>query len=88
MNRNTIDWHGSICAVVTPFAENGEIDYKLYDRNIELLLEDGVHAIVVAGCTGEAWALTAEEKIALSKRTVSLVNKKVPVIDKNNRYVS
>lgn len=80
MNRNSVDWHGSICAVVTPFTKTGEIDTKLFDENVELILSEGVHAIVVSGCTGEAWAMSAEEKLSLAKRTVEIVNHKVPVI--------
>lgn len=80
MNRDSVNWHGSICAVVTPFTIDGRIDWARYDENVQLLLSEGVHAIVVAGCTGEAWALTDEEKLQLSRRTVEIVGHKIPVI--------
>ena len=80
MDRNSVDWHGSICAVVTPFTKDGALDLEAYDSNVERLLGEGVHGIVVSGCTGEAWALSAQEKLLLSKRTVELVARRVPVI--------
>ncbi len=80
MDRNSVNWHGSVCAVVTPFTETGELDLAAYDRNVELILADGAHAVVVTGCTGEAWALTPEEKTKLARRTVAIVERRVPVI--------
>jgi 4-hydroxy-tetrahydrodipicolinate synthase len=55
-------WRGSWPAVVTPFFEDGSIDESGFRRNIRLLIDDGVHGIVVAGTTGEYWALDDEER--------------------------
>ena len=55
-------WRGSWPAVVTPFSEDGSIDEAAFRQNIRMLIEDRVHGIVVAGTTGEYWALDDEER--------------------------
>ncbi|MDP7667719.1 MAG: dihydrodipicolinate synthase family protein [Rhodospirillales bacterium] len=80
MDRNSVDWHGSLPAVVTPFDAGGNIDGKAFRRNIELLIGEGVHGVVVSGCTGEFWAMTADERKRLFKLGVEAAAGKVPVI--------
>lgn len=58
---------GVCTAIVTPFLDN-KINYPLLERLIEHQIHTGVEAIVLAGTTGEAPALTDEEKIELFKR--------------------
>ena len=56
---------GYFPAVVTPFDSAGAIDEAAFRRNIQLLINDGVHGIVVCGTTGEYWSLTREERMLL-----------------------
>lgn len=65
MDRNSVDWKGNLCAVVTPFNRDGSIDEKAFKENIQLLVSEGVIGVVVAGCTGEFWALTEDERLHL-----------------------
>lgn len=65
MDRNTVNWKGNLCAVVTPFNRDGSIDSAAFTRNIEILVEEGVDGVVIAGCTGEFWALTDTERVQL-----------------------
>ncbi|WP_188454337.1 4-hydroxy-tetrahydrodipicolinate synthase [Virgibacillus oceani] len=69
-----------LTAMVTPFDDQGNIDYKQTEILIEYLLNNGTEGLVVAGTTGESPALTTEEKISLFKHVVKVVNKRVPVI--------
>ncbi len=62
MDRNSIDWHGSLPAMTTPFDREGRIDETSFCRNLDRLLAGGATGIVVGGCTGEFWALTHEER--------------------------
>ena len=52
-------------ALVTFFDEDGGVDMGATTRHAEHLVERGVRAVVVAGSTGEASTLSAEERIAL-----------------------
>ncbi|MBT6030682.1 MAG: 4-hydroxy-tetrahydrodipicolinate synthase, partial [Crocinitomicaceae bacterium] len=51
-------------ALVTPFSENGNIDYAGLQRLIELQLNGGTDYLVVHGTTGESVTLSADEKKA------------------------
>ena len=70
MDRNSVKWWGPIPAIVTPFDDRGAIDEKLLARNIDILMSKGATGIVIGGCTGEFWALSMEERIALFKMGV------------------
>ena len=54
---------GSIMtAMVTPFDQNGDIDYPATKNLINHLLANGTEALVIAGTTGESPTLTAKKK--------------------------
>lgn len=65
MNDGKVDWRGNLPAVVTPFTADHEIDERRFAENVEWLLGEGADGVVVTGCTGEAWSLTAEERLRL-----------------------
>ncbi|WP_208590937.1 4-hydroxy-tetrahydrodipicolinate synthase [Gracilibacillus suaedae] len=69
-----------LTAMVTPFDQNGDIDYGKTERLINYLLQNGTDALVVAGTTGESPTLSKEEKLSLIKFTVKTVNGRVPII--------
>ncbi|REB07106.1 4-hydroxy-tetrahydrodipicolinate synthase [Sporosarcina sp. BI001-red] len=69
-----------ITAMVTPFDEQGEIDFIATRNLINHLLESGSDGLVVAGTTGESPTLTFEEKVNLFEFTVQVVAGRVPVI--------
>lgn len=71
---------GSGVAIVTPFLENGEIDYHTYEQLLEFQIAEGTDAIVVAGTTGESATLSDKEQIELIKFSVEKIGKRVPVI--------
>lgn len=80
MNNGKCDWQGNFVAVVTPFGETGEIDEAAFSENIGLLVSEGAEGIIVSGCTGEAWALAPDERVALFRRALRTVDGAVPVI--------
>ena len=67
-------------AMVTPFQQDGNIDYKATEALIEHLLSTGTDSLVVCGTTGESPTLTTSEKLELIQFVVEKVNKRVPVI--------
>lgn len=70
---------GSIPALITPF-RNGEIDWPAFDAFVEWQIEQGSHALVPCGTTGESPTLSHDEHKALVKRCVEITNKRIPVI--------
>jgi 4-hydroxy-tetrahydrodipicolinate synthase len=71
---------GIIPPAITPFHEDGSIDWKGFDTVLEHLLASGVHGIIIGGTTGEYYAQSSEERIALIKRGREVIGKKVPLI--------
>jgi 4-hydroxy-tetrahydrodipicolinate synthase len=71
---------GSLVAIVTPFNENGQVDFQAYEKLVDMHLKRGTNGIVVAGTTGESAALTEEEYASLIRFTVKKVNGEIPVI--------
>ncbi len=69
-----------ITAMVTPFDEQGDIDYTAAETLIEHLLATGTDTLVVAGTTGESPTLTAQEKTELIRFAVQAAAGRVPVI--------
>lgn len=66
--------------MVTPFDSKGNIDFEKTTQLIEHLIGTGTDSLVVAGTTGESPTLTSEEKVALFRHTVKIVNGRIPVI--------
>jgi 4-hydroxy-tetrahydrodipicolinate synthase len=71
---------GSITALATPFTGAGEIDFPAWQRLLDMQLAGGTQALVVAGSTGEAAALTDAEYGQLLQAAVRHVQGRVPVL--------
>ena len=54
-----------ITAMVTPFAEDGSVNYAVAERLAAHLAENGSDGIVVCGTTGESPTLTWDEEYEL-----------------------
>jgi len=52
-------------AITTPFDDNGKIDERELGDVIDRHLALGATGVVVGGCTGEFWAMSAEERARL-----------------------
>ena len=71
---------GSITALATPFAADGVLDLSAWRRLLVQQLEAGTQAVVVAGSTGEAAALTDEEYDTLLRVAVEQLAGRIPVL--------
>ena len=69
-----------ITAMVTPFTEDGRVDYDVAEKLAVHLLENGTDSIVVCGTTGESPTLTWQEEHDLFKVVKSAVGDKGKVI--------
>ncbi len=71
---------GTYTAIVTPFNENGDVDFDNFEKLIEFQIENGVEGIVVGGSTGENFALSHKEKTALLVKAVAIAKGKIAII--------
>lgn len=69
-----------LTAMVTPFDEEGNIDFQATKTLVNYLIANGTDGLVVAGTTGESPTLTTEEKSDLFKFVVGVVDGRIPVI--------
>ena len=69
-----------LTAMVTPFNADGSVNYEKAADLAEWLIDNGSDGLVVAGSTGEAATMSAEEKLELFRVVVNRINKRVPVI--------
>jgi len=73
-------WMGIYPALLTPFKENGDIDFDMFKKNLLAQLDAGVHGLVLAGSLGEASTLSTAEKYELLKFAKETVGDDYPVI--------
>ena len=83
MDRSSVDWHGYIPAMVTPFARDGDLDRDGFSQLLEWLIGEGMHGIVVAGSSGEWFSLDPDERIELfsgARAVLALVDATDPLV--------
>jgi 4-hydroxy-tetrahydrodipicolinate synthase len=71
---------GTGVALVTPFDEDGGIDFESLQRLINFVIEGGVNYVVTLGTTGETPTLSKDEKKEIINQTFSFVAGRVPVV--------
>lgn len=71
---------GAGVAIVTPFHEDGSVNYEKFADLIEFQIAGGTDAIIVCGTTGEASTLSHEEHLDVIKYCVEVVAGRIPVV--------
>ena len=71
---------GSAVALITPFDENGNVNFDKIKELVDFQIENGTDAIVACGTTGEASTMNDEEHLAAIKAIIDAADKRVPVI--------
>ncbi|GER22513.1 4-hydroxy-tetrahydrodipicolinate synthase [Zafaria cholistanensis] len=69
-----------LTAMVTPFGENGEVDYDSAAALASKLVDDGCDGLVVTGTTGETSTLTDEENLGMFRAVVEAVGGRAKVL--------
>lgn len=74
------DFGRVITAMVTPFHEDGSVNYEGAAELARHLVANGSDGLVVAGSTGEAATMTAEEKLKLFEVVLEAVGDRASII--------
>lgn len=80
MSKAHSKFRGTGVAIITPFKNDGSVDYKQLEKVVQHIIKGKCEYIVVLGTTGESVTLSKDEKKAVVKCVVKSVNKKVPVV--------
>ena len=66
--------------IVTPMHDDFSTNHEALADTVELLIDGGVNGIVVAGTTGEYYAQTMDERMALMREVHGLIGGRVPLV--------
>ena len=75
-----MDFGRLLTAMVTPFLDNGEVDYAEVKRLAVHLIENGNDSILVCGTTAETPTLTHEEKVNIVKTVKEAVGERAKIV--------
>ncbi|HJC04582.1 MAG TPA: 4-hydroxy-tetrahydrodipicolinate synthase [Candidatus Enterocloster excrementipullorum] len=73
-------FEGAGVALITPFKDNGEINYEKLEEILEEQIAGGTDAIVACGTTGEASTMTHEEHLDVIRFACEKVKGRIPVV--------
>jgi len=73
-------FHGTGVALVTPFKEDGAVDFDGLKRLINHMVDGGVDYLVSLGTTGESSTLTKQEKLAVWAFTAEVNAGRLPLV--------
>lgn len=78
--RPTAPFGRVLTAIITPFDDDGSVDYVTFSRLVNHLVHNGSDGLVVAGTTGESPTLTPAEKSALFRTAVDAAKEKTHIV--------
>lgn len=67
-------------ALVTPFANDGSVDYTALGRLVDYQINEGIDFLCVLGSTAETPCLSDEEKIQVKNYVANVVKGRVPIL--------
>ena len=73
-------FEGAGVALVTPFKENGEVNYEKLEEIVEEQIAGSTDAIIACGTTGEASTMTHEEHLDVIEYICRVTKKRIPVV--------
>jgi 4-hydroxy-tetrahydrodipicolinate synthase len=71
---------GTGVAIITPFRNDGSIDFKSLGRLLEHIISNGINYVVALGTTSEYVTLSKDEKQAVISCVIEVVDNRVPIV--------
>ncbi len=71
--------NGIISAMLTPFHEDLTIDETTTRKQVNRLINEGIHGLFILGTNGEFFSLSDDEKVEFAKIVVDEVKGRIPV---------
>jgi len=81
-------FHGVIPPLVTPFDSAGKVDDDALRGVVRYVLEGCVHGVFVGGSTGEAYAMSQDQRLRALEIVLDEVNGRVPVFAGTSRITT
>ena len=67
---DNVSFKGVMTELITPFTEDGQVDYPLLRGEVAYQLQNGIKALFTNGIASESLSLTAEELVETTKTVV------------------
>jgi 4-hydroxy-tetrahydrodipicolinate synthase len=71
---------GTGVALITPFDNQGAVDFQALERIVNFQIDMGINYLVVLGTTGESVTLTKQEKEAVLSAVLAVNANRVPIV--------
>ena len=71
---------GTGVALITPFDNQGAIDFQALERIVNFQIDKGINYLVVLGTTGESVTLSKQEKEAVLSAVLAVNANRVPIV--------
>lgn len=71
---------GILVPIITPFSGDLSVDYDAFGKVIDWQIENGTHAIIVGGSTGEFFSLSHEERLAQLEFAAKRIDGRIPLV--------
>ncbi len=65
MDRTSVTWKGYIPAITTPFTRKGQLDLDSFAAQMDWLVTERLHGVILAGTSGEWFSLNTAERAQL-----------------------
>jgi len=76
----TVSWRGVFPALTTQFRDDQSLDLQATARHLEVLIQAGIHGVVLLGSVGENTALEYNEKLDVVREMLAVVRGRIPVL--------
>ena len=67
-------------ALITPFTQDGEVDYKALTRLIDYQIQNGADFLCILATTGETPCLSTDEKHKIKELVIDRVRGRLPIL--------
>jgi 4-hydroxy-tetrahydrodipicolinate synthase len=78
--RELMKFEGIYTPLVAPFFDDFTLNHDAMQQTVDLLVNAGVHGIIVAGTTGEYYAMTMKERVYMMGVAKEMIAGRVPMI--------
>lgn len=75
-----VNWQGVFPALTTQFRNDQSLDIEATARHLELMIQAGIHGVILLGSVGENTALLYEEKLSVVGELLKVVRRRIPVL--------
>jgi 4-hydroxy-tetrahydrodipicolinate synthase len=78
--RELMKFEGIYTPLVAPFFDDFTLNHDAMQQTVDLLVNAGVHGIIVAGTTGEYYAMSMKERVYMMGVAKEMIAGRVPMI--------